>query len=75
MVALDAASGRPVSSFGNDGIVDLKQGLDQELDPITGEIGLHAAPVVAGNIILVGAAHLPGGAPATKEKPALDQKV
>ena len=69
MVALDAKSGRPVSSFGTDGIVDLKQGLDQELDPITGEVGLHAAPVVADGVILVGAAHLPGGAPATKEKP------
>jgi quinoprotein glucose dehydrogenase len=69
LVSLDAATGRPVSSFGSDGIVDLKQGLDQELDPITGEVGLHAAPVIADGVILVGAAHLPGGAPATKEKP------
>ncbi len=69
MVALDAANGRPVASFGSDGIIDLKKGLDQELDPITGEVGLHAAPVVADGVILVGAAHLPGGAPATKEKP------
>ena len=69
MVALDAANGRPVSSFGNDGIIDLKEGLDQELDPITAEVGLHAAPIVADGVILVGAAHLPGGAPATKEKP------
>jgi len=71
MVALDAANGRPVASFGSDGIIDLKKGLDQELDPITGEVGLHAAPVVADGVILVGAAHLPGGAPATKEKPGL----
>ena len=69
MVALDAETGRPVSSFGSDGIVDLKMGLDQELDLITGEVGLHAAPVVADGVILVGAAHLPGGAPSTKEKP------
>ena len=69
MIALDAANGRPVSSFGNDGIIDLKEGLDQELDPVTGEVGLHAAPIVADGVILVGAAHLPGGAPTTKEKP------
>ena len=29
----------------------------------TGEAGLHAAPIVAGDTIVVGAAHLPGGAP------------
>ena len=69
MIALDAGTGRPVSSFGNDGIIDLKKGLDQELDPITGEVGLHAAPVIADGVILVGAAHLIGDAPATKEKP------
>lgn len=69
LFSLDASTGRPVSTFGNDGVVDLKQGMDQELDPVTGEVGLHAAPVVAGDVILVGAAHLPGGAPATKEKP------
>ena len=69
MIALDAGPGRPVSSFGNDGIVDLKKGLDQELDPITEEVGLHAAPVIADGVILVGAAHLIGDAPATKEKP------
>ena len=30
---------------------------------MTGEAGLHAAPIVAGDTIVVGAAHLPGGAP------------
>lgn len=69
LISLDAATGQPVSSFGNDGIIDLKQGMDQELDPITGEVGLHAAPIIADGVILVGAAHLPGFTPATKEKP------
>ncbi len=63
LVALEAATGTRVNGFGTDGIVDLKQNMDQELDPITGEVGLHAAPIVAGNTIIVGAAHLPGGAP------------
>ena len=67
LVALDAATGQRVTNFGTDGIIDLKQGLDQDIDLVTGEIGLHAAPVVAGNTIIVGAAHLPGTAPATRE--------
>ena len=63
LVALDAITGRRMTSFGTDGIVDLKQNMDQEIDPITGEVGLHATPTVANGTIIVGAAHLPGGAP------------
>ena len=63
LIALDAATGRRVESFGTGGIIDLKQNMDQEMDPVTGEVGLHAAPIVAGDTIVIGAAHLPGGAP------------
>jgi quinoprotein glucose dehydrogenase len=63
LIALDAATGQPIADFGTNGIVDLKLGMDQDIDPITGEVGLNAAPIVAGNTILIGAAHLPGGAP------------
>ena len=63
LIALDAATGLRISSFGTDGIVDLKRSMDQDIDPVTGEVGLHAAPIIAGNTILIGAAHLPGGAP------------
>ena len=63
MIALDAATGQRLSSFGVDGIVDLMQGMDQEIDPISGEIGLHATPLVAGDTIIIGAAHVPGGTP------------
>ena len=66
LVALNAATGDPVSTFGTDGVVDLKQNIDQDLDP-TSEIGLHAAPIVAGNTIIIGAAHRPGGAPPSRE--------
>jgi quinoprotein glucose dehydrogenase len=66
MIALDAETGRPVSEFGTDGIVDLKTQMDQEMDLIDGDVGLHAAPVVAGNTIIVGAAHTPGGAPVSR---------
>ena len=66
MIALDARIGRPVPGFGKDGMVDLKLDDDQKMDLITGEIGLHAAPVVAGNTIIVGAAHLPGSVPKSR---------
>ena len=63
LIALNASTGHPISGFGRNGIVDLKDDNDQQIDPITGEVGLHAAPVVAGNTIIVGAAHRPGGVP------------
>jgi quinoprotein glucose dehydrogenase len=66
MVALDAATGRPVATFGRAGIVDLKDNNDQVMDPIAGEIGLHAAPIVVRDVVVVGAAHLPGGAPRSR---------
>jgi quinoprotein glucose dehydrogenase len=66
LIALDAKTGARVNGFGRSGIVDLKDDADQELDLITGEMGLHAAPVVAGNVIIVGAAHLSGSAPKSR---------
>jgi quinoprotein glucose dehydrogenase len=66
LIALDAKTGVPVASFGKDGIVDLKLDDDQTMDLVTGEVGLHATPVVAGNTVIVGAAHLSGGVPRSK---------
>ena len=62
LVALDAKTGETVKSFGKNGVVDLKLEDDQVMDLVKGEIGLHATPVVAKNVVIVGAAHLPGGA-------------
>ena len=69
MVALNAKTGAPVASFGKDGVVDLKADDDQILDLVTGEIGLHATPVIGNDVVVVGAAHLPGGSPTSKTKP------
>ena len=66
LVALNAATGQRVNSFGTDGIVDLKLEFDQDIDLVTGEVGLHAAPVVANNTIVIGAAHRPGTAPKSR---------
>src|SRR4029450_1608105 len=67
MVALDAKTGVPVAGFGKNGIVDLKQEDDQPVDIETGEIGLHATPIIAKDVIVIGAAHLPGGPPKTRK--------
>ena len=66
LVALNAATGQRVNGFGTDGIVDLKLEFDQDIDLVTGEVGLHAAPVVANNTIVIGAAHRPGTAPKSR---------
>jgi quinoprotein glucose dehydrogenase len=66
LVALNAKTGMRVPTFGDDGLVDLKQNNDQVIDPMSGEIGLHATPMVAGNIVIVGAAHRSGGVPTGK---------
>jgi quinoprotein glucose dehydrogenase len=66
MIALDARTGIPVPTFGANGVVDLKMDDDQPVDPEKGEMGLHATPIIAKDIIVVGAAHLPGGAPKSR---------
>src|SRR6185503_15168186 len=63
LIALDAKTGIPVRGFGDNGVVDLKLNNDQRMDLVNGEIGLHAAPVVGRNVIVIGAAHLSGGIP------------
>lgn len=62
MLALDARTGEPVTDFGDNGVVDLKQNFDQEVPADGGNIGLNATPLIVGNIIVVGAAHRPAGA-------------
>jgi quinoprotein glucose dehydrogenase len=63
LVCLNAKTGAVITSFGQNGIVDLKLDDDQEIDLVTGEVGLHSTPMIAKNVIIVGAAHLAGGNP------------
>ena len=65
MLALDARTGVPIANFGKSGVVDLKLEDDQEVDLDTAEFGLNATPLVVGDVVVIGAAHRPGGAPAT----------
>ena len=68
LVALDAKTGLPVAGFGENGVVDLKLNDDQFIDPNGGEIGLHATPTVARNVVIVGAAHASGSVPGNRPR-------
>ena len=66
MIALNAKTGTRVASFGKDGVVDLKEDDDQPIDSLNPNIGLHSAPIIGNNVIVVGAAHISGATPASK---------
>src|SRR3569832_2223560 len=66
MIALNAKTGLRITSFGTIGVVDLKTEDDQPIDLLSREIGLHSAPIIARNTIVIGAAHRPGGVPTAK---------
>jgi quinoprotein glucose dehydrogenase len=66
LVALDARTGQPVAGFGRNGVVDLKQDFDQELDLTTAPVGLHATPLVANDVVVIGAAFETGANPKSK---------
>ena len=66
LIALNAKTGVPVVGFGDNGVVDLKKDDDQEIDLVTGEVGLHSTPLVAREVVIVGAAHRSGGVPRSR---------
>ena len=67
LFALNAKTGVPVAGFGQNGSIDLKMNDDQEIDPLNPDIGLHATPAVAGDVVIIGAAGKSGGVPKSKQ--------
>lgn len=69
VVELNAATGQPVTSFGRNGILDLKQGVvigsEQPINLESGEIGIHATPTIVGDIMIIGAAMREGATVST----------
>src|ERR1700730_4220892 len=59
VVELNAKTGALISSFGTDGVIDLKvgavKGVDQQIDLETGDIGIHSTPIVVKDVVIVGA--------------------
>ena len=66
LVALDARTGALVAGFGQNGSVDLKKDFDQEIDLTTAPVGLHATPLIARDVVIVGAAFETGANPRSK---------
>ncbi len=68
MLSIDATTGALDPAFGAKGVLDMRKQLGYPLEDVEkAEIGLHSAPIVASGVIIVGSAHLAGGAPPTKE--------
>lgn len=68
LIALDAATGKPVTSFGENGIVDLKKGLDQNVDLLSSTIGSTSPPIIVNDVIVIGASFPVGLAPVSKNQ-------
>ncbi len=66
LIALNAKTGVPMAGFGQNGMVDLKLDDDQQMDLESSDIGLHATPVVAGDTVIIGAAHSASATPKVK---------
>ena len=63
LIALDANTGQRIPGFGDGGIVDLRLNDDQDIDLVHADIGLHSTPIVARDVVIVGAAHDSGNVP------------
>ena len=63
MISLDANTGKPDTSFGVNGILDLRIGLDDRFDISGMPVGLTSPATVVGNVVVVGAAFPAGGSP------------
>ncbi len=66
LIGLDATTGVRVQTFGASGQVDLMRDFDQDVDPLSGAVGLHSTPLVTRDVIIVGAAHQTGANPKSK---------
>ena len=66
LIALDAKTGQPIAGFGQSGAVDLKQNFDQQIDLGNAAVGLHSTPMIARDVVIVGAAFETGANPKSK---------
>ncbi|UAK23274.1 outer membrane protein assembly factor BamB family protein [Sphingomonas nostoxanthinifaciens] len=67
LIALDIRTGQRIAGFGTDGVIDLRQDDDQQIDPVTADVGLNATPCVVKDTVIVGAAHTAGNVPLTRD--------
>jgi quinoprotein glucose dehydrogenase len=69
LVELNAHTGAIITSFGQNGMVDLKVGMvtgaGQQIDLETGEAGLHSTPLIVKDVAIVGSSFKEGMTPVT----------
>jgi quinoprotein glucose dehydrogenase len=58
LVSLDAKSGQPIRGFGENGVIDLMMGLRNAPAEGLADIGSQSPPLIIGDIVVVGPAHL-----------------
>src|SRR5262249_27821912 len=73
LISLDATSGLPDPTFGNAGTVDLREGMDSDLNGVN--YGPTSAPAVYKNIVIVGFSCPEGGRPAPGYLRAVDVRT
>ncbi len=76
LVELNAKNGRPIESFGDHGIIDMKLGAVvgvmghpgeyQQIDLTTGELGWQSAAAIADDVVIVGSSMKEGYQPVTQ---------
>jgi quinoprotein glucose dehydrogenase len=66
LVALEAETGRPIPTFGTNGVVDLMKNLRPGVDPV-GNIGSSSPAMISNGVVVVGPAQRVGYRPPTKE--------
>lgn len=70
LVSLDAKNGVPDSGFGNGGTIDLREGMDVDLNGLN--YGPTSAPAICGDIVILGFSCPEGGRPAPGDPRAFD---
>ena len=71
LIALNAHTGQPITTFGQNGIVDMKvgavTGFNKQIDLESGEIGIHATPTTTQDLVIVGSSFKEGTQPITHD--------
>jgi quinoprotein glucose dehydrogenase len=68
LVALDALTGQLVREFGDNGVVDLKKGLGEHVDPVTATVGSTSPPIIVDDVAVVGSCFPVGLAPVSRKQ-------
>lgn len=74
LAAMDAKTGRPVASFGKDGVVDLTKEVekDSNFNPLVGHLMNTSPPLVSGNIVVIPTSLENGRLPKSQKYPKGD---